>query len=102
MELVNLNDVHHVNDKIPSPNHFSHTKGKKSLVSGLLSEEVVQDRTLYLYVTFFGDICYENLKFCGCHTTQEPRHMADFSTIHYKLCICEWPILQDMCISGGQ
>ena len=29
MELVNLNDVHHVNDKIPSPNHFSHTKGKK-------------------------------------------------------------------------
>ena len=27
---------------------------------------------------------------------------ADFGTICSKLCLCERPILQDMCISGGQ
>ena len=54
-------------------------------------------RTLHLP----GDIRYDNRSYAVV-TTKEPCQRADFGTICSKVCLCERPILQDMCISGGQ
>ena len=55
-------------------------------------EEVVQSIwILYTYITSSGGIRYDELS-----------QTADCGSICSKLCSCEQPILQDMCILGGQ
>ena len=54
-----------------------------------------------MYITYAGDIHFINRSYAVV-VQQELCQTADFATICSKLCSCEWSILQDMCISGGQ
>ena len=59
-------------------------------------------RNLYSYVTFSGDIRYDNRSYAAFVQPKELCQRADFGTICSNLCLCERPILQDMCSSGSQ
>ena len=37
-----------------------------------------------------------------CRATKEPCQTANFGIICSKLCLCEGPILQEICIQGGK
>jgi len=72
-------------------------KSGKGLVRGVVQVYGICIRALHLPVIAVMIIGVMRLPH-----NERPCQKVEFGTICSKLCLCERPILQDMCISGGQ